>query len=74
MQYAQIRDRLIALFLFGAVALSPPLLGIFRADTMVFGIPLLFLYLFVAWAVLVGLLALIVEKTSRARPETPPES
>ena len=74
MRYAQIRDRLIALFLFGVLAMSPPLLGIFRADAIVFGIPLLFLYLFAAWLVLVGLLALIVERASRAAPELPPES
>jgi hypothetical protein len=54
-------DRLVALFLFGCLALSPPLLAIFGTDAFVAGIPLLFLYLFAVWAVLIVLLALIIE-------------
>ena len=54
-------DRLFALFLFGCLALSPPLLAIFRADTLVASIPLLFFYLFAVWALLIVLLALIIE-------------
>lgn len=72
MRYTTIRDRLIALFLFGAVVISPPLLAIFRAEAFVFGIPLLFFYLFAGWAFIVGLLAIIVEGSRRNDPDTPP--
>jgi hypothetical protein len=54
-------DRLVALFLFGCLALSPPLLAIFGTDAFVAGIPLLYLYLFAVWAILILLLALIIE-------------
>jgi hypothetical protein len=57
-------DRLVALFLFGCLALSPPLLAIFGADALVAGIPLLFLYLFAVWAILIVLLALTIEARS----------
>ncbi len=62
-------ERLAALFLFGCLAMNPPLLSVFRAETLVGGIPLLFLYLFLVWAVLIALLALIVESGSRAERE-----
>jgi uncharacterized membrane protein len=58
-------DRLVALFLFGCLALSPPLLAIFSAETVVASIPLLFFYLFTVWAILIVLLALIIERRRR---------
>src|ERR1041384_7262187 len=53
-------DRLIAIFMLGALLISPPLLAIFRADFRPAGIPLLFVYLFAAWAalILLGMLAI----------------
>ena len=50
-------DRLIALFFLGALAFSPALLAIFGHDRLVLGVPLLFVYLFGAWACLIALLA-----------------
>ncbi|MBI3514673.1 MAG: hypothetical protein HY060_11510 [Proteobacteria bacterium] len=52
-------DRLIALFLLGALAFSPPLLAIFAGGAAPLGIPALIFYLYMAWAALVGLLALL---------------
>jgi len=54
-------ERLIALAVLGALSINPPLLGLFDRMQAVLGIPLLFLYLFAAWAVLIVLIALIVE-------------
>lgn len=54
-------DRLVALFLFGAVAFSPPLLQVFGVPVTLFGLPLIYVYLFVGWAVLIGLVAWYVE-------------
>lgn len=54
-------DRLIALFLFGVVLLNPPLLEVFGAGHTVFGWPLLAVYLFAVWALLIVFLAIYVE-------------
>jgi hypothetical protein len=54
-------DRLVAVFLLGVLLLTPPFLGIFNSPTRVLGIPLLYLYLFAAWILLIGIVALTVE-------------
>lgn len=48
------RDRSIALLLIGAVALLPPLAGIFLIDGSVFGVPFPLVYVFAIWALLVA--------------------
>ena len=55
-------ERLVALFILGVLLFSPPFLFIFDNSATVMGIPVLYLYLFVAWAALIGLLALAIEK------------
>lgn len=60
-------SRLVALFLLGCLLFNYPILYLFSADREVQGIPLLFAYLFVAWLILVALLALAVER----RPPRP---
>ena len=54
-------ERVIALFLFGLVAFNPPLMRVFGVPEFVFGVPLLFAYLFLCWGLLIGLLAWQVE-------------
>jgi hypothetical protein len=54
-------QRLVALFALGCVLFSGMLIGLFGREAMVLGVPLLYAYLFGAWAVLVGLMALVVE-------------
>jgi hypothetical protein len=49
------RDALIALFVLGAFLLLPPFLLVFNRPEPVLGIPLFYLYLFLAWALLIGL-------------------
>jgi hypothetical protein len=60
MRNAVTGDRLIALFLMGVLLLTPPMMAIFNVERLVFGIPLLFLYLFGAWLLVVLLVALIL--------------
>jgi hypothetical protein len=60
MRNAATGDRLIALFLLGVLLLTPPMMAIFNVERLVFGIPLLFLYLFGAWLIVVLLVALIL--------------
>jgi hypothetical protein len=56
------REHLIALFVLGVLLFMPPFLIIFDHSTLVAGIPALFLYLFVAWAVVIALMMLLVEQ------------
>ena len=55
-------QRLAALFALGAVLFNYPLLALFNRAVMGAGVPLLYLYVFLAWALLITLLALVVEK------------
>ena len=55
-------QRLAALFLLGLLLLNYPLLTLFSGSAHVFGIPVLYFYVFAVWALLIGLMALVVEK------------
>jgi hypothetical protein len=55
-------ERLLALFLLGALAFTPPLLSIFNDATRILGVPALYFYLFACWAALILLVALTVER------------
>jgi len=55
-------QRLAALFLLGCLLFNYPLLNLFASHTYFLGIPVLYAYVFLAWALLIGLLALVVEK------------
>jgi hypothetical protein len=58
--------RLIALFLLGYVLLNNPILSLFNLPRMVWGIPLLFFYIFGVWILLIVLIALILRTRSGA--------
>ena len=55
-------ESLFFLFLLGVFLFNPPLLSIFDIPRQLFGVPLLYLYLFACWGVLVLLVAFIIEK------------
>jgi hypothetical protein len=55
-------QRLAALFVLGLLLLNYPLLDLFAGTGRLFGIPVLYLYVFAVWALLIGLVALVVEK------------
>ena len=55
-------QRLIALFLLGCLLLNYPLFSLFDGATRVFGIPLLYVYVFIVWALLIALMAFVVER------------
>jgi hypothetical protein len=55
-------ERLVALFIFGCVLFNYPVLSLFNVAAVAFGVPLLYAYIFAAWALLVALMALVVEK------------
>ena len=54
-------QRLIALFIFGCLLFNYPVLSLFNVPADVFGVPVLYAYIFAAWATLVVLMALVVE-------------
>lgn len=54
-------QRLLALFAFGWLAFTFPLLGLWNVDATVLGMPLLPSAMFAGWAVLIGLVAWAVE-------------
>jgi hypothetical protein len=55
-------QRLAALFLLGFLLFNYPLLTLFAGSIHVLGVPLLYVYVFAVWALLIGLMALVVEK------------
>ena len=50
----------VVLFVVALLAFNPPILSIFSVPDLLFGIPLLYLYIFVAWGGAIALLALNV--------------
>ncbi len=57
---ARRRDRLVGLFAVGVIAFNPPLLNLFHGA--VFGWPILYVYIFGVWALLIAALALVLER------------
>lgn len=60
-------QRLVALFFVGLLLLNYPVLSLFDRAVEVFGIPLLFLYIFVVWGCLIGLMAWLIDGRGGAR-------
>lgn len=58
-------QRLVALFLLGWLLFSYPLLALVDGRGEVFGIPVLFAYLFGAWALLIILMIWVIEGSGR---------
>ena len=54
-------DRLIAAFLLGCLLFNYPLLSLFDRPAEIFGIPLVFAYVFFAWAAVIGVMAWAIE-------------
>ena len=54
-------QRLVALFILGCLLFNYPVLSLFNVAAVAFGVPVLYAYIFAAWALLVGLMALVVE-------------
>ena len=62
MQQREVRgQRLIALFVLGSLLFNYPVLSLFNVPAEAFGVPVLYAYIFAAWALLVALMAFVVE-------------
>ena len=60
--------RLIGLFLVGLVLFNYPILSLFNRDLTLMGIPILYVYIFTAWCVVIGLIILITNTQKTVRP------
>ena len=54
-------QRLVALCILGVVLFNYPMLAVFNVAETVFGIPLLYAYIFTAWSLLTACMAYVVE-------------
>ena len=63
-------ERLFALFLLGLLLLLPPVLLVFNRPVRVLGVPLLFLYVFTAWALLIALVARLARDEDGSGPRS----
>jgi hypothetical protein len=54
-------QRLVALFLLGWILFNFPILALFNHPGEVFGVPVLYAWLFGVWMVLIGLMAWTIE-------------
>jgi len=55
-------QRLIALCMLGCVLFNFPILALFNVPGTLFGVPILYAYIFLAWALLIALMAWVAEK------------
>lgn len=55
-------QRLVALFLIGCLLFNYPVLSLFDRLSTLFGVPLVFAYLFAVWAGLIALMAWVLER------------
>jgi hypothetical protein len=53
--------RLAALCMLGMVMFNFPVLALFNVPATLFGVPVLYAYIFLAWAALIGLMARVAE-------------
>lgn len=55
-------ERLVVILIIGVIALNYPLIFLFSKVRLLFGIPILYLYIFTIWSLLIVCIALILEK------------
>ena len=55
-------QRLAALCLLGLLLFNYPLLAVFNVPGTLLGIPVLYVYFFLAWGGLIALMALVIER------------
>jgi hypothetical protein len=53
-------QRLVAACLLGALLFNFPVLALFNVPGTLFGVPLLYAYMFLAWAAMIALMAFVV--------------
>jgi hypothetical protein len=69
MRENELNKRLVALFLLGCVLFNYPILALFKLKTQIFGLPLLYVYVFGIWCLLIGLAALATMSSSNVHKD-----
>jgi hypothetical protein len=59
-------QRLVAVFLAGCILFNYPVIALVDKPSTLFGVPLVFAYLLLVWAGLIGLIAWVVERRERS--------
>jgi hypothetical protein len=54
-------QRFVAVCMLGTVLFNYPILAVFNVAGTFFGVPVLYAYIFIAWALLIALMAMIAE-------------
>ena len=54
-------QRFVALCLLGTLLFNYPILALFNVSGMLFGVPVLYVYMFIAWAALIAVMAWLAE-------------
>lgn len=67
-------ERLVALFILAWLAFHPPIVTLFGVNATVLGLPMLYLYLFAAWLLVIALTGLVVGRGDAGGPDGPGES
>jgi len=62
---ALIKQRLVAIFFCGVLLLYSPIISLFDQANLWFGIPVLYIYLFTIWAILIILMAWTTERSDK---------
>lgn len=65
-------ERLVVILVIGIIALNYPLIALFSRVQVLFGIPILYLYIFTIWSMLIVCIALILEKPAFPSLMAPP--
>ena len=58
-------QRFVALCMLGMLLFNYPILALFNVSGTLFGVPLLYAYIFIAWAALIASMAIIAESGGR---------
>jgi hypothetical protein len=60
-------QRFVALCMLGVLLFNYPILALFNVSGTILGVPVLYAYIFVAWATLIALMAWVAEPRDRDR-------
>lgn len=71
---ARLHDVAVLLPCVGLALLMPPFIGLFTPPLTLFGIPLLVLYLFGVWALLIVVAAVLARRLAPADAPAPPDA
>jgi len=66
------REWAVVLFVVALLAFNPPILSIFSVPKLVLGLPVLYIYIFAAWGIVIALLALNESGFTEQQEDQPP--